>query len=84
LDDLKFEASLDYTVKPYLKNKTKKKKYWVLEFSSEENGFLTRLQCFTTVILAIQEAEVRRIAVRRQPRQIAHETLSQKPITEKG
>jgi hypothetical protein len=56
----------------------------VLEFSSEENGFLTRLQCFTTVILAIQEAEVRRIAVRRQPRQIAHETLSQKPITEKG
>jgi hypothetical protein len=31
-----------------------------------------------SVILATQEAEIRRIAVRSQPRQIVHETLSQK------
>jgi hypothetical protein len=30
------------------------------------------------VILATQEAEIRRIAVQSQPRQIGHETLSQK------
>jgi hypothetical protein len=30
------------------------------------------------VILATQEAEIRRIMVRSQPRQIVHETLSQK------
>jgi hypothetical protein len=33
-------------------------------------------QCFTPVILATQEAEVRRIAVRSQPGQIVYETLS--------
>jgi hypothetical protein len=33
---------------------------------------------FTPVILATQEARIRRITVRSQPRQIAHETLSQK------
>jgi hypothetical protein len=32
----------------------------------------------TPVILAIQEAEIRRITVLSQPRQIVHETLSQK------
>jgi hypothetical protein len=32
------------------------------------------------VILATQEAEIRRIAVRSQPRQIVHETLSQKTL----
>jgi hypothetical protein len=36
------------------------------------------------VIPATQEAEVRRIAVRSQPRQIVHETLDQKPFTKKG
>jgi hypothetical protein len=36
------------------------------------------------VILAPQEAEIRRITVGSQPRQIVHETLSQKkPITKK-
>jgi hypothetical protein len=30
---------------------------------------------FTPVFLATQEAEIRRIAVRNQPRQIVHETL---------
>jgi hypothetical protein len=32
----------------------------------------------TPVILATQKAEIRRITVRSQPRQIVHETLSQK------
>jgi hypothetical protein len=36
------------------------------------------------VILATQEAEIRRIAVQSQPKQIVHETLSQKYITQKG
>jgi hypothetical protein len=38
------------------------------------------------IILAIQEAEIRRIMVQSQPRQIVPETLSisQKPITEKA
>jgi hypothetical protein len=34
------------------------------------------------VILATQEAEIRRIMVLSQPKQIVHETL--KPITKKG
>jgi hypothetical protein len=36
------------------------------------------------VILATQEAEIRRIRVRSQPRQIFHETLFQKYLTQKG
>jgi hypothetical protein len=37
------------------------------------------------VILATQEAEIRRITVRSQPRQIVGKTLSQnKPFTKKG
>jgi hypothetical protein len=36
------------------------------------------------VILATQEAEIRRIMVQSQPRQIAHETLSRKNPTKKG
>jgi hypothetical protein len=36
------------------------------------------------VILATQEAEIRRIAVRNQPRQIVHEILLKKSITKKG
>jgi hypothetical protein len=38
----------------------------------------------TPVILAIQEAEIRRIMVQSQPRQIVHKTLLKKPITKKG
>jgi hypothetical protein len=39
----------------------------------------------TPVILATQEAEIRRISVRSQPGQIAIETLSQnKSVTKKG
>jgi hypothetical protein len=36
----------------------------------------------TPVIPATQEAEFRTIAVRSQPRQIVHETISKKPVTE--
>jgi hypothetical protein len=35
-------------------------------------------------ILAIQEAEIRRILVQSQPREIVHETLSQKTHHKKG
>jgi hypothetical protein len=35
---------------------------------------------FTPVILATQEAEIRRMAVQSQPRQIVHETLSPKTL----
>jgi hypothetical protein len=42
-------------------------------------------QWFMSVILATQKAEIRRIAVQSQPRQIIRETLSQKiPNTQKG
>jgi hypothetical protein len=36
------------------------------------------------VILAAQEAEIRRIVVQSQPRQIVHETLYGKYLTQKG
>jgi hypothetical protein len=38
----------------------------------------------TTIILATQEAEIRRIEVQRQPRKIVHETLSRKNPSQKG
>jgi hypothetical protein len=39
---------------------------------------------FTPVILATQEAEIRRIVVPSQPGQIVHQTLSLKYPTQKG
>jgi hypothetical protein len=40
---------------------------------------------FTPIILATQEAEIRRIMVQSQSKQIVHKTLSQKkPFTKKG
>jgi hypothetical protein len=36
------------------------------------------------IILATQEVEIRRIAIQSQPRQIVHETLSQKTHHKKG
>jgi hypothetical protein len=46
----------------------------------------TKAQCqrLTPVILATQEAEIRRIAVQSQPRQIICETLSRKYHPKKG
>jgi hypothetical protein len=46
---------------------------------------LSQAECqwLSTVILATQEAEIRRITVGSQPRQIVHETLSQKNPTQK-
>jgi hypothetical protein len=38
----------------------------------------------TPIILAIQEAEIRRIKVQSQTRQIVQKTLSKKPFTKKG
>jgi hypothetical protein len=40
-------------------------------------------QWLTPVILATQEAEIRRTAVRSQPRQIVLNTLFEKPFTKK-
>jgi hypothetical protein len=39
---------------------------------------LARCQRLTPIILAAQQAEIRRITVQSQPGQIVHETLSQK------
>jgi hypothetical protein len=47
---------------------------------------LTRSQAlrwFTPVILAIQETEIRRIAVRSHPGQIVRDPISEKPFTKK-
>jgi hypothetical protein len=45
------------------------------------NHISGRHQWFTLIILATQEAEIRRIVVQSQPRQIAQETLSQKYLS---
>jgi hypothetical protein len=42
---------------------------------------LSRVLVLTPIILATQEAEIRRITVQNQPRQIVHETLSPKHPT---
>jgi hypothetical protein len=39
---------------------------------------------FSPVIPATQEAEIRRIMIQRQPRQIVQETLSQKKLSTKN
>jgi hypothetical protein len=40
--------------------------------------------CLTSVILATQEAEIRRVVIQSQPRQIVRETLSRKNLHKKG
>jgi hypothetical protein len=44
----------------------------------------TRYWWLTPVIPATQEAEIRRTVILSQPRQIVHETLSQKTPSKKG
>jgi hypothetical protein len=46
--------------------------------------FLARCQWLMPVILATQEAEIRRITVGSQPGQIVRESLSLKYLTQKG
>jgi hypothetical protein len=46
--------------------------------------FYARRQWLTPIILATQKAEIRRIAVQSQPRQIAQETLSDKTLSPKN
>jgi hypothetical protein len=56
----------------------------LLSACGEFKGYLPRRQWPTPVILASQEAEIRRIMVQSQPGQIVHKTLSQrKNITKK-
>jgi hypothetical protein len=45
---------------------------------------VTRHRWLTLAILATQEAEIRRIKVQSQPRQIVHETILKTPITKQG
>jgi hypothetical protein len=42
-----------------------------------------RHQWLTSVILASQETEIRKIGVQSQPRQIVQESISEKPYTKK-
>jgi hypothetical protein len=44
---------------------------------------VARIATILSAILAIQEAEIRRIVFQSQPGQIAHETLSGKYLTQK-
>jgi hypothetical protein len=48
-----------------------------------KNRVLSRHLWFTPVIPATQKAEIRRIAVQSQPKQIIHETLSRKKPSQK-
>jgi hypothetical protein len=52
-------------------------------FHYQKHSSLTGCQGFTPVILDTQEAEIRRIMVLGQPRQIVCETLFQKYLTQK-
>jgi hypothetical protein len=47
------------------------------------DNLICRPWWLTSVILAIEEAKIRRIVVRSQPRQIVHKTLSQKHPSQK-
>jgi hypothetical protein len=60
---------------------------WLIVFQGTlEVNILSQCRWLRPVILATQKAEIRRIMVQSQPRQIVHETLSQKkkPHHKKG
>jgi hypothetical protein len=67
----KHEALNSNAVPPKKKNKKKK------------TNLFARCQWLMPVILVTQEAEIRRISVRSQPRQIVCEILSQKEPSQK-
>jgi hypothetical protein len=56
-----------------------KEEYW----NALKTKHIAGCKRLTPVILAIPEAEIRRIAVRSQPRQIVHETLPQENPSQK-
>jgi hypothetical protein len=51
---------------------------------SKNKYCISRCRLLMLVILAAQEAEIRRITVQSQPREIVHKTLSKIPITKTG
>jgi hypothetical protein len=51
--------------------------------TSYETQIVARCQWLTFVILATQEAEIRRISFQSQPGQIVHESLSRKTLHKK-
>jgi hypothetical protein len=55
----------------------------MIKMNNTENAQTARGWWLTLVILATQEAEIRRITVRRQPREIVHETLISKNASQK-
>jgi hypothetical protein len=61
-------------VRPYLVGPEFKPQYYKKKKDRQKG----QAPWLTPVILATQEAEIRKIAVRSQPRQIVHETLSRK------
>jgi hypothetical protein len=59
-------------------------KHWCLQPPvPPQKEDVARCQLLTPVILATQEAEIRRIVVWNQPGQVVHETLSQKTLSQK-
>jgi hypothetical protein len=55
----------------------------VSKLVSEKRNVQARCQRLMPVILATQEAEIKRIMVRSQPKQIVHKPLSQKILNTK-
>jgi hypothetical protein len=66
------------------KHRQKDTKLYVEPSLSLRNKMSARYWWLTPIILTTQEAEIRRIMVQSQPRQIVYETLSWKYLTQKG
>jgi hypothetical protein len=52
--------------------------------SPKKKDIYARCSWLTPVILSPQEAEIRKLKVQSQPRQIVHKTISRKPFAKKG